>query len=108
MGEFTADIRPEDTAKQDGDVVQEPTKDGFQTDVTDVTSQSSIKRGKDEFPCFDVSQKEFYQNMQGGRRRIRFNRDTPQQKYFQGSQYQRKFFIKYTDDKGQALVRSIK
>jgi len=108
MGEFTADITPTDLAKQDGDIEQEKTDDGYQTDVPDVKAQSSVKRGKDEFPCFDVSQKEFYQNMQGGRRRIRFNRDTPQQKYFQGSKYQRKFFIKYTDDNGKSMVRSIK
>jgi len=108
MGAFTDDNRPEDTIKMDGDLEQNKTEDGFQTDVDGVKSQGSIKRGKDEFPCFDVSYKEFYQNMEGGRRRIRFDRDTPQQKYFQKSKYQRKFYIKYTDDKGKALVRPIK
>ena len=108
MGEFTAGDTPQDATKTDGDNEVETKDDGFQTDVDGVKSQTSVKRGTDEFPCFDVSSKEFFQNMQGGRRRIRFSRDTPQSKYFQGSKYNRKFFIKYTDDSGKALVRSIK
>ena len=94
------------SVSRDGDSVQKA--DSFQTDVKGVTAQSSVKRGKDEFPCFDVSNKEFYQNMNGGRQRIRFKKDSSAQQYMQGTKYKRKFYIKHTDDKGKAMVRSIK
>jgi len=109
MGEFTGtdDSNPTSDVKSDGEQMLKPT-DGFQTDVEGIVAPSSVKYGKDEFPCFDVSDKEFYQNMTGGRKRIRFQTDSPAQKYMQGTKYQRKFYIKHVDSNGKALVRSIK
>src|SRR6056297_3366872 len=107
MGEFRDDNMPSDDIKSDGDQSQ-TNDDGFKTDVDGVVAPESVKRGKDEFPCFNVSNKEFFQNMQGGRKRLRFNNGSDAQKYMQGSKYQRKFYIKYTDDNGKSLLRSIK
>lgn len=108
MGEISGDGSTSHTINmsKDGDNIQK--SDGFPTDVDGVVAQSSVKRGKDEFPCFDVSNKEFYQNMNGGRQRIRFKKDSPAQQYMQGTKYKRKFYIKHTDDKGKSMVRSIK
>jgi hypothetical protein len=105
MGEFTSDNMPTDDIKLDGDQIK---NDGFKTDVENIIAPESIKRGKDEFPCFHVSNKEFFQNMQGGRKRIRFSNGTDAQKYMQNTKYQRKFYIKYTDNNGKSLIRSIK
>jgi len=43
-----------------------------------------------------------------GRKRMRFESGSGAQKYMQGSKYARKFYIKYTDDNGKSMVRSIK
>lgn len=111
MGELRDDgsTNHQTDVSSDGDKVSAaPEENGFQTDVEGVVATSSVKRGKDEFPCFDVSSKEFFQNMNGGRKRIRFKSGTPTQQYMQKSKYSRKFYIKYTDDNGKSLVRSIK
>jgi len=109
MGEFSGrdDSSPISDIKSDGEKEQK-IEGGYQTDVEGVIAQSSIKYGKDEFPCFDVSKNNFFQNMQGGRKRMRFESGSGAQKYMQGSKYARKFYIKYTDDNGKSMVRSIK
>jgi len=105
MGEFRNDTEMSTTASND---MEQTIDTEFQTDVPDVKSDSFVQHGKDKFPCFNVSYKSFYQNMNSGRRRIRFEKDTPVSKYFQGSKYQRKFYIKHTDKEGNSLIRSIK
>jgi|SRR6056297_234298 len=107
MGEFTDDMYPSTDIKNDGEKTQS-NDDGFKTDVDGVVAPESIKRGKDEFPCFNVTNKEFFQNMEGGRKRLRFKSGSDAQKYMQGTKYQRKFYIKYTDDNGKSMLRSIK
>jgi hypothetical protein len=109
MGEFTGtdDSSPLDDIKADGEKEQK-TDDGYPTDVEGVLAHSCIKHGKDEFPCFDVSKNNFFQNMEGGRKRLRFETGSPAQKYMQGSKYSRKFYIKYTDDSGKSMVRPVK
>ena len=107
MGEFTDDTSPSNDIKNDGDQIQS-NDTGYNTDVEGVVAPEAIKNGKDEFPCFHVSSKEFFQNMEGGRKRIRFNSGSDAQKYMQGTKYNRKFYVKYTDNNGKSLLRPIK
>ena len=81
---------------------------GYETDVKDVRSDDIVRQGKDEFPCFDVTQDEFNQNMQDGRRRLRWKKDTAAQKYMSGTKYNRPFYVRTTDAKGKKYVRKIK
>lgn len=81
---------------------------GYETDVKDVRADDVVKQGKDEFPCFDVTQDEFYQNMQDGRRRLRFKADSAAQKYMAGTKYNRAFYVRHTDTDGKTFVRKIK
>lgn len=109
MGEFTGtdDSSPTKDIQADGEKEQK-VDGGFPTDVEGVIASGVIKHGKDEFPCFDVSKNSFFQNMNGGRKRIRFESGSDVQKYMQGSKYSRKFYIKYTDENGKSMVRPIK
>lgn len=131
MGEFTngmsggiqtvtfasQDKQPEQKAPEQGaegapeqgaEVQQDQEPVGFDTDVSDVRADDLIKQGKDEFPCFDVDDNEFYQNMQSGRRRLRFKSGSAAQKYMKGTKYNRPFYIRTKDAKGKHLVRKIK
>jgi hypothetical protein len=81
---------------------------GYETDVADVRSDDIIRQGKDEFPCFDVTQDEFNQNMQDGRRRLRWKNGSPAQKYMSGTKYNRPFYVRTTDSAGKTYVRKIK
>ena len=81
---------------------------GYETDVMGVHSDDVVRQGKDEFPCFDVDRNEFYQNMQDGRRRLRFKTDTSAQKYMSQTKYNRSFYIRHTDADGKKYVRKIK
>lgn len=86
----------------------EKPKKQYATDVPDVKCDDQVRIGADKFPCFDVTQDEFYQNMQDGRRRLRFSKGSNCQKYMQGTKYNRPFFIRHTDTKGKTYVRKIK
>lgn len=81
---------------------------GYETDVPDVRADDIVRQGKDEFPCFDVSQEEFNQNMQDGRRRIRWKNGSAAQKYMTGTKYNRSFYVRHTDNNGKKFVRKIK
>ena len=81
---------------------------GYETDVKDVRSDDIVRQGKDEFPCFDVSGDEFYQNMQDGRRRLRFKSGTSAQQYMSKTKYNRPFYVRHTDSNGKKYVRKIK
>lgn len=81
---------------------------GYETDVDGVRSDDIVKQGKDGFPCFDVDQNEFYQNMQDGRRRLRFKSGSNAQQYMQKTKYNRPFYVRHTDDNGKKYVRKIK
>ena len=105
MGELSG-INNDQQTKQDGDVVKD--EEGFETDVEGVKANSFIQHGSDKFPCFDVPKDSFFQNMKDGRKRIRFKNGTPEQQYMQKSKYQRKFYIKYSDENGKAFVRTVK
>lgn len=110
MGEFSGDFADSGVTKNidmGGTSGDEDFK-GYETDVKDCFAPDVVKQGTDEFPCFDVSSDEFYQNMEGGRRRIRFKKDTPVQKYMSGTKYNRSFFIRTTDSNGKQFVRKVK
>jgi hypothetical protein len=81
---------------------------GYQTDVDNCRSDDVVKQGKDEFPCFDVTADEFHQNMQDGRRRLRWKSGSEAQKYMSGTKYNRPFFVRHTDSDGKKFVRKIK
>lgn len=116
MGEFTTgsgDTHNPENVTMGSDSVDNMGVDdnapvGFETDVTDVRSDDVVKVGSDSFPCFDVEQGEFYQNMQDGRRRIRFKSGTGAQKYMSQTKYNRSFYIRHTDTAGKKFVRKIK
>ncbi len=109
VGEFTGveDSSPNDDVKLDAKI-ETGTTDGFKTDVEGIMADGSIKHGKDEFPCFNVSKNSFFQNMTNGRKRIRFEKDSNVQKYMQGTKYNRKFYVKYKDENGKEFVRPVK
>lgn len=81
---------------------------GYETDVPDVRADDIVRQGKDEFPCFDVTQDEFNQNMQDGRRRLRWKNGSAAQKYMSGTKYNRPFYVRTTDSSGKKYVRKIK
>ena len=102
---FDAPGPPENTPdveeKEEGDV-------GYDTDVEDVKANDVVKVGADEFPVFDCSPDEFYQNMQHGRKRLRFKQGSPASQYMGGTKYKRAFYIRTTDDSGKVYTRKIK
>ena len=114
MGEFTTGSgdthQPENVTMGNDNI--DPTSGetpvGYETDVQDLRSDDVVRVGKDNFPCFDVDQGEFYQNMQDGRRRLRFKSGTGAQKYMSQTKYSRAFYIRHTDDAGKKFVRRIK
>lgn len=81
----------------------------FKTDVPDVTADDVVKHGKDEYPVFDIDKRSFHQNMEGGRRRVRFPSGSKAQQYMQKSKYNRDFYVRYKDDaSGKEYVRKVK
>lgn len=47
-------------------------------------------------PVFDVSNKEFFNNLRAERNRVRFASDKPNQ-FMRGTKYRQPFYIRYTD-----------
>lgn len=110
MGEFTGDknVVTNNIAMGNADAAAAGVEQKvYNTDVDGITADDVVKQGKDEFPCFDVSKEEFYQNMQDGRKRIRFKTEKAA-KYMQGTKYNRPFFVRHTDEAGKKYVRKIK
>jgi hypothetical protein len=82
--------------------------DEFETDVPGVKADGYIAQGTNKFPKFNVSQSEFYQNMELGRRRLRFASGSPTQEFMQNTKYRNPFYISYTDENGKTYTRKIK
>ena len=98
----------ENPIKNDGEnFIDKKEEEILTTDVEGVNADSFVQKGKDQFPCFDVDKHAFYQNMNSGRRRIRFKNGSNAQQYMSKSKYQRKFYIKYTDGNGDSMMRPI-
>ncbi len=117
MGAFTNDGGPPTTQEQEPEEELEVKKDdekkeeepvGFKTDVKDVMADKEFNRGIDKFPVFKVNKADFYQNMQNGRKRLRFKTGSTAQQYMKGTKYKRAFYIEYTDSKGKTFNRRIK
>jgi len=70
----------------------EPEK--YKTDVEGVFAHGE----KNGVPVFDVSSKEFYQNMKQDRQRLRFKGGTPAADYHRNSKYRRPFFVRNKED----------
>ncbi len=93
---------PDQIAQQDR--AETYPESGFDTGVPDCTADGE-KQGK---PIFSVSKNEFFQNMNYGRKRIRFKSGGPAQTYQQGTRYKNTFFISYKDKAGKEYLRQIK
>jgi len=97
MGEFTNGECPSTQASQDKAPQMEPGK--VETDVKDVYADGT----KGTLHVFKVSKPEFYQNMQHGRKRVRFKVGSSAGKYMQGTRYNRPFYIEH-----DGYVRKVK
>ena len=104
MGEFMNGESPSDLAAQDKNPPTEYSEEGFETDVDGVRSDGE-RLG---LPVFSVDHHEFHQNMNYGRKRLRFKTGSRAQQYMQGTRYTRPFWISYKDDKGQEFIRKVK
>lgn len=102
MGELAGDNynSPEAKIARDNAITTPP--DGkVKTDVPNVFADGE----KNGMPLFKVTKGEFYQNMNYGRKRLRFKSGTETQKYMSQTNYKRPFWIENQDD---GFVRKIK
>lgn len=67
---------------------------GFKTDVDGIFANG--ERGG--VPVFDVTQKEFYDNMKVDRKRLRFTPGSTAQSYHSKTRYNMPFYIRNKDD----------
>jgi hypothetical protein len=112
MGAFTDGTTPADSAATDkgvstGTVATGETPEGFATDVEGCRADAEVKVGTENYPVFDVDDKEFYQNMKYGRKRLRFGAESKAGTYLRGTRYKRPFFVRHTDPNGKAYIRKI-
>jgi hypothetical protein len=105
MSVFTDDTGPASAPEVEK---QEDEVKSFDTDVEGVTSNDVVNFNGADYPCFDVTDNEFHQNMDSGRRRLRFKSGTNTQKYMSGTKYARAFYIRTTDSNGKTMQRKIK
>jgi len=84
------------------------TDEKIQTDVVGVESDGTSVYGLDKYPLFDVNKDDFFRNMGVDRRRLRFASGSKAQQYHAQSRYNRPFYIRWTDDNGNAYKRKIK
>ena len=104
MGMFDQPGPPENLPDKEEDKRE---TEGYPTDVEGVNAIDLVKQGTDEFPVFDCDETEFYQNMQQGRKRLRFKKDSPASQYMSGTKYKRPFYIRTTTANG-TYTRKIK
>jgi len=104
MGMFDTPGPPENQPEKEVDPRE---SEGYPTDVEGVNSQDITKVGHNEFPVFDCTEDEFYQNMQNGRKRLRFKSGSAASQYMSGTKYKRPFYIRTTTAKG-TYTRKIK
>jgi hypothetical protein len=48
-------------------------------------------------PVFDVSNKEFFNNLRAERSRVRFTKSEKPNQFMRGTKYRQSFYIRYTD-----------
>ena len=105
MGVFTGD--------DNGPPVNQPEEEkqderGIPTDVEGVFAQDTIKHGSGEYPVFDCEEADFYQNMQHGRKRLRFKSGSPAAQYMSKTNYKIPFFIRTKTGDGKVYTRKVK
>ena len=98
MGDLAGDFSnsPEAQIAKDKDQAVEVPDGKLKTDVQDCFADAVNKR--DNLPVFKVGHGEFYQNMNYGRKRIRFKSGTDVQRFMQGSRYKQSFWIQHEKD----------
>jgi len=69
---------------------------GVETGIPDCYADDLNKR--DNLPIFKVGHDEFHQNMEFGRKRLRFKSGSGVQKFMQGSRYKQSFWIQHEKD----------
>jgi len=87
MGDFVGDIESKTSIEKDHEVKQVE----FDTDVPDVKADG-VKMG---LPVFNVDDKDFYQNFNFGRRRLRFTSGSKVQQYMAKTRYNKPFWIQH-------------
>jgi len=112
MGAFTNDggeaiNKPEEEIETSADTDKDETS-GFPTDVPDLKADDFVQQGTEKYPVFKVDYNEFYQNMSHGRKRLRFKSGSTAQQYMAKTQYNRPFFVQFTDTDGKTYNRRIK
>lgn len=111
MGELTGGSSPTTLAQGDTNhkFNSDPnTVDSMSTGVDGADADAFINVGSEKFPVYDVSKQEFLQNMDNGRKRLRFEQDSKPQKYMQNGKHNREFYVRYTDNSGKKYTRRIK
>lgn len=108
MGEFTDGESHETVAQMDKEQAVGKDDEKFETDVPDVKADAQVKVGTETYPVFDVTDKEFHQNMTWGRKRVRFDADSNASNYMRNTRYNRPFYIRNTDGQGKKYVRRVK
>jgi len=58
-------------------------------------------------PVFDVSNKEFFENLRKDRQHFDFTSDKPKQ-YMKGTDYRQNFYVRYTDPTGKEYLNKLK
>ena len=97
MNKDSISSSPEGMIKKDLEAVDGKVK----TDVEGVFANAE----KNGLPVFDVSQKEFFNNMKMDRKRLRFKKDNPVSAYMKNTKYNKSFFVRNTTD---GYLRKIK
>ena len=89
MGEFTnGEVPTQDAANAKAKVDIDPGK--IETDVDGIYADGM----KDNLPVFDVPEKDFFNNMKHGRKRIQFGRGLNVTDYMKNTKYNKPFWIK--------------
>ena len=101
---MTSGESPGDLALKDTRPDTKYSDDGFDTDVDGVKAHGE-RLG---LPVFNVERDEFFQNMNYGRKRLRFRSGSAVQQYMQGTRYNRPFWISYKEENGQEFIRKVK
>ncbi len=98
MGELAGNFNdsPEGQIAKDKDQAVEVPDGKMETAVKGAFADAVNKR--DNLPVFKVGHDEFYQNMNFGRKRIRFKSGSDVQKFMKGSRYKQSFWIQHDKD----------
>lgn len=97
MGEFTGSNGNVDSHQAQAASDMDIRSDKFATEVPGVYADAFKQVGTERVPIFSVDQESFHQNLEHGRKRIRFPEDTAAHNYIKNAKYNKPFYISYTD-----------